>query len=42
MEFVADRLAELMKLLANKHRLLVLCQLAESETAFAPRTRSTR
>jgi ArsR family transcriptional regulator, virulence genes transcriptional regulator len=27
----ADRVSELMKLLANKHRLLVLCQLAEGE-----------
>jgi DNA-binding transcriptional ArsR family regulator len=31
MELAAERVAELMKLLANKHRLLVLCQLAESE-----------
>jgi len=31
MEPAAERVAELMKLLANKHRLLVLCQLAEGE-----------
>jgi DNA-binding transcriptional ArsR family regulator len=31
MEAAAERVAELMKLLANKHRLLVLCQLAEGE-----------
>jgi DNA-binding transcriptional ArsR family regulator len=31
MELAAERVAELMKLLANKHRLLVLCQLAEGE-----------
>ena len=31
MEVAAERVAELMKLLANKHRLLVLCQLAEGE-----------
>jgi DNA-binding transcriptional ArsR family regulator len=31
MELAAERVSELMKLLANKHRLLVLCQLAEGE-----------
>ena len=31
MQVAAERVAELMKLLANKHRLLVLCQLAEGE-----------
>ena len=31
MEPAAERVSELMKLLANKHRLLVLCQLAEGE-----------
>jgi DNA-binding transcriptional ArsR family regulator len=31
MEAAAERVSELMKLLANKHRLLVLCQLAEGE-----------
>jgi DNA-binding transcriptional ArsR family regulator len=31
MQAAAERVAELMKLLANKHRLLVLCQLAEGE-----------
>jgi DNA-binding transcriptional ArsR family regulator len=31
MERAAARVSELMKLLANKHRLLVLCQLAEGE-----------
>jgi DNA-binding transcriptional ArsR family regulator len=31
MEQAAEQVAELMKLLANKHRLLVLCQLAEGE-----------
>ena len=31
MEVAAERVSELMKLLANKHRLLVLCQLAEGE-----------
>ena len=31
MELAAEGVAELMKLLANKHRLLVLCQLAEGE-----------
>lgn len=31
MEVAAERVAELMKLLANKHRLLVLCQIAGSE-----------
>jgi ArsR family transcriptional regulator, virulence genes transcriptional regulator len=31
MERAAERVAELLKLLAHKHRLLVLCQLAEGE-----------
>jgi DNA-binding transcriptional ArsR family regulator len=31
MKVAAERVSELMKLLANKHRLLVLCQLAEGE-----------
>jgi DNA-binding transcriptional ArsR family regulator len=31
MEIAAERVSELMKLLANKHRLLVLCQLADGE-----------
>jgi DNA-binding transcriptional ArsR family regulator len=31
MEAAAERVSELMKLLANKHRLLVLCQLTEGE-----------
>ncbi len=31
MEMAAKSVAELLKLLANKHRLLVLCQLAEGE-----------
>jgi DNA-binding transcriptional ArsR family regulator len=31
MEAAAERVSEFMKLLANKHRLLVLCQLAEGE-----------
>ena len=31
MELAAERVAEILKLLANRHRLLVLCQLAEGE-----------
>jgi ArsR family transcriptional regulator, virulence genes transcriptional regulator len=31
MEATAERVSEIMKLLANKHRLLVLCQLADGE-----------
>jgi DNA-binding transcriptional ArsR family regulator len=31
METAAERVSEIMKLLANKHRLLVLCQLVEGE-----------
>jgi DNA-binding transcriptional ArsR family regulator len=31
MEPAAERVSELLKLLANKHRLLVLCQLADGE-----------
>lgn len=31
MEMAAERVAELMKLLANKYRLLVLCQLTDGE-----------
>lgn len=31
MEAAAERVSEIMKLLANKHRLLILCQLVESE-----------
>ncbi len=31
MEAAAERVSEIMKLLANKHRLLVLCQLVEGE-----------
>lgn len=31
MQVAAERVSELMKLLANKHRLLVLCELAEGE-----------
>jgi DNA-binding transcriptional ArsR family regulator len=31
MELAAERVSELLKLLANKHRLLVLCQLADGE-----------
>ena len=37
MEAAAERVSELMKLLANKHRLLVLCQLAEGEKAVPAR-----
>jgi DNA-binding transcriptional ArsR family regulator len=35
MEAAAERVSELMKLLANKHRLLVLCQLAEGEKSVS-------
>ena len=31
MELAAERVAELMRLLANKYRLLVLCQLVDGE-----------
>ena len=31
MQATAERVSELMKMLANKHRLLVLCQLVEGE-----------
>jgi DNA-binding transcriptional ArsR family regulator len=31
MQATAERVSELMKVLANKHRLLVLCQLVEGE-----------
>jgi ArsR family transcriptional regulator, virulence genes transcriptional regulator len=31
METAAEQVSELLKLLANKHRLLVLCQLAQGE-----------
>lgn len=31
MEVTADRVAELMKVLSHKHRLMVLCQLVEGE-----------
>jgi DNA-binding transcriptional ArsR family regulator len=40
MQAAAGRVAELMKLLANKHRLLVLCQLAEGEKSVGELARS--
>lgn len=40
MEEVAERVSELMKLLANKHRLLVLCQLAEGEKSVGELARA--
>jgi ArsR family transcriptional regulator, virulence genes transcriptional regulator len=40
MEPAAERVAVLMKLLANKHRLLALCQLAEGEKSVGELARS--
>jgi DNA-binding transcriptional ArsR family regulator len=40
MQAAAERVAELMKLLANKNRLLVLCQLAEGEKSVGELARS--
>ena len=40
MQAAAERVAELMKLLANKHRLLVLCQLVEGEKSVGELARS--
>lgn len=40
MEAAAERVSEILKLLANKHRLLVLCQLAEGEKSVGTLARS--
>jgi len=40
MEAAAERVSETLKLLANKHRLLVLCQLVEGEKSVGALARS--
>lgn len=42
MEVAAWRVSEIMKLLANKHRLLVLCQLVEGEKSVGELARLLR
>lgn len=40
MEVAAERVSELMKVLSNKHRLLVLCQLVEGERSVGELARA--